>query len=163
MFATVLAGLLALVVLAVVRPAGPLDQHDLADQRDGLLDSGPMVPAQVGPVPFGGRPVVLLFLREPPDQRQLATWLAGLPDTADPVLVIQSPTTATAVPTWPARIITDPQQLLATAVTVPTPNDSGPGIGYAVVDSGRVVRYSPLDPRWYDNAFEVATIVGATR
>lgn len=162
-FGVALAGLLAVVVLAVVRPAGPLDQRDLAHQRDGLLDSAPVVPGQVGPISFGGRPVVLLFLRDPPDQRQLAGWLADLPDSADPVVVVQSPAAATRVPSQSTRIITDPQEQLAAAVALPTPNDGGPGIGYAVVDSERVVRYSTLDPRWHDNAFEVATILGATR
>ncbi|HEV2087875.1 MAG TPA: hypothetical protein VGR21_06165 [Cryptosporangiaceae bacterium] len=161
MFGAVLAALLTVVMLAVVRPAGPLDQPDLAYQRDGLLDSAPAVPAQVGPVRFGGRPVVLLFLREPPDRRRLAGWLAGLPDRAEPVVVVQSPTPLPVGPASPARVVNDPQQRLAAAVSLPEPNDGGPGIGYAVVDSERVVRYSTLDPRWCDNAFEVATILGA--
>lgn len=69
-FAAALAVLLSVVVLAVVRPAGPLDQYDLDYQRDGLLLS-----AQVGPVTFGGRPVVLLFLREAPDPP--CAWAGG--------------------------------------------------------------------------------------
>lgn len=162
-FAAALAGLLAVVVLAVVRPAGPLDQHDLAYQRDGLLDTAPVVPDRVAAVTFGGRPVALLFLREPPDPQRLQEWLAGLPEAADPVVVVQSaPVAPGAVPTS-AQVVRDPDERLAAAVALPAPNDGGPGIGYAVVDSERVVRYSTLDPRWYDNAFEVATIVGATR
>lgn len=159
-FAATLAALLTFVVVVVVRPAGPLDQHDLAFQRDGLLLSGPVVPAQVGPVTFGGRPVVLLFLREAPDPLRLGGWLKGLPPGADPVVVVQS---AAAVGSTTARVVNDPEQQLAAAVALPASNDGGPGIGYAVVDGERVVRYSTLDPRWHDNAFEAATVVGATR
>lgn len=170
-FAVVLAVLLAVVVLAVVRPAGPLDQPDLAYQRDGLLDAAPVVPAQVDVqgrvVGFGSQPVALLFLREPPDPQRLRGWLAGLPAAATPVVVVQSSPGAagevSAEVVAAAPVVWDPDGRLAAVVALPTPNDGGRGIGYAVVDSDRVVRYSTLDPRWYDNAFEVATIIGATR
>lgn len=49
----------------------------------------------------------------------------------------------------------------AAAVDLPEPEDGGPGVGYAVIDSARVVRYATLDPRWHENAFELDTIVGA--
>jgi hypothetical protein len=57
--------------------------------------------------------------------------------------------------------VSDDEQRLAAAVNRPRPNAGGPGIGYAVVDSDRVVRYSTLDPEWAVNAFEVATIAGS--
>lgn len=62
----------------------------------------------------------------------------------------------------PPSVVPDPEGRLAAAVGLPRPVDGGPGVGYAVVDADGVVRYSTLDPAWADNAFEVATILGAT-
>lgn len=59
------------------------------------------------------------------------------------------------------QTVIDPTGALAAAVALPPPVGGGRGVGYAVVDAGRVVRYSTLDPSWPGNAFEVATIVGA--
>ena len=67
-----LAVVLTAVVVALVRPPGPRDQPDPARQRDGLRLDGPVVAACAEGVTFGGRPVVLLFDREPPDQQRLA-------------------------------------------------------------------------------------------
>jgi len=55
--------LLAVIVLVVVHPPGPLDERTLADQRNGLLRNGPVLPSSVSGVDFGTEPVVLLFLR----------------------------------------------------------------------------------------------------
>lgn len=164
-FAAGLGLLLTLVVVLVVRPPGPLDQVSLADQRTGLLLDGPTVPPEVAGVPFGGEPVVLLFLREPPGAGVLARWAAEIPDRARVVVVVQptggDPTgTGQAEETGIAEVH-DEQQRLAAVVDLPEPNAGGPGVGYAVVDSERVVRYSTLDPAWRANAFEVATIVGS--
>ena len=57
------------------------------------------------------------------------------------------------------EVVVDPDGRLADAVALPTPVDGGPGIGYAVVDSQRQVRYSTLDPAYLVNAFEVTTIL----
>jgi hypothetical protein len=46
---------------------------------------------------------------------------------------------------------------------MPRPVDGGRPIGYAVVDADRTVRYAPLDPHWFNNAFEAATIAGAVQ
>jgi hypothetical protein len=46
-------------------------------------------------------------------------------------------------------------------VALPEPVDGGPGVGYAVADGERLVRYFTLAPNWPDNAVEVATITGA--
>jgi len=156
----VLALALTVVVVVLVRPPGPLDQSDPADQRNGLLLDGPVVPPEVAGVAFGGRPVVLLFDRELPDAEDLAGWLGGVPPRAEVRLVVPSPGAAppelTGVP-----VLADRSGRLAAVVELPAPVDGGPGIGYAVVDSDRQVRYSTLDPAYLTNAFEVATIVGA--
>jgi hypothetical protein len=153
----VLAAVLAFVIVALVRPPGPLDDVDPAFQRDGLLLGGPVVPEQVAGVGFGGRPVVLLFVREPPQDDALAQWLAAVPDAADVRVVVPEPTT----PDLPAPVVVDPLNKLADVVDMPQPVDGGRPIGYAVIDSGRVVRYATLDPSYLRNSFEVTTIVGA--
>lgn len=152
-----LASVLTFVVVALVRPPGPLDDPDPAYQRDGLLLSGPVVADQVAGVEFGGRPVVVLFLREPPEPGALATWAASVPDGAGTAVVLPAPTTADL----PLRTVVDPVGELADAVDMPEPVDGGPPVGYAVVDADRVVRYATLDPAYLENAFEVQTMVGA--
>jgi hypothetical protein len=156
----VLATVLTVVVVVLVRPPGLLDQPDVAYQRDGLLLNGPVVPEELAGVEFGDRPVVLLFERELPDASALAQWLGEVPDRAAVRLVVPEP-----VPRLLARpqseIVVDPAGRLAEAVDLPTPVDGGRGVGYAVVDSERRVRYSTLDPAYLTNAFEVATIVGS--
>jgi len=148
-----------LVVVVQVRPPGPLDQPDPAHQRDGLLLDGPQVDATVAGVAFGQRPVVLLFVREPPDAPALREWAAQMPEVADVRLVLaEPPATRPPVPT-----VVDPAGVLASAVGMPTPVDEGRPLGYAVVDSGRSVRYATLDPAYLRNAFEVATMAGAVR
>lgn len=154
----VLALVLSYVVLVLVKPPGPLDQPDLAYQRDGLLRDGPRLPPQVGDVRFGGRAVVLLFLREPPRPQDVRAYAQGLPASAELTVVLPSAPSATDLP---APVAADPTGELAAAVDLPTPVDGGRGIGYAVVDAERLVRYSTLDPAWRGNGFEVATITGA--
>jgi hypothetical protein len=155
----VLAAVLTLVVVALVRPPGPLDDVDPAYQRDGLLLAGPVVPEQVVGVELGGRPVVLLFVREPPPAQQLAAWAVAVPEDAGVIVVLPQPTTAEL----PAATVVDPLNRLADVVGMPQPVDGGRPVGYAVVDSDRVVRYATLDPAYLTNAFEVSTIVRAVR
>ena len=62
----VAAVVLAVVVTVVVRGPWPLDDPAPADQRDGLLLSGPTLPREVADGVFGARPVVLLFERDVP-------------------------------------------------------------------------------------------------
>lgn len=152
-----LAAVLAFVVVALVRPPGPLDDPDPAFQRDGLLLDGPVVDDQVLGIDFGGRPVVLLFVRETPDPQGLKIWAQSVPDMADVRVVLPQPTAADL----PLATVVDPLNKLAGAVDMPQPVDGGRPIGYAVVDTDRVVRYATLDPVYLDNAFEVQTIVGA--
>ena len=151
------AAVLAFVVIALVRPPGPLDDVDPAFQRDGLLLDGPVVPQELGDVQFGGRPVVLLFVRDLPQPDKLAQWLTAVPDDADVRVVVPQPTTTQL----PAPVVVDPLNKLADAVDMPQPVDGGRPVGYAVIDSDRVVRYATLDPAYLTNAFEITTILGA--
>jgi len=166
LFAAVGGALLAAVVLLLVRTAGPLDESSLADQRNGLLRGSPTVAPLVAGVRFGTAPVVLLFVRQPPAPRDVRRWSSGLPAYARVRVVVQRPAArATAAPQpgpdTTTATVTDPRGLLARAVGLPSSRDGGPGIGYAVVDAYRRVRYSTLDPSWRGNGFEVATIAGA--
>ena len=155
-FAAFAAGL-AVVVVALVRPPGPLDDVDPAFQRDGLLLDGPVVPQELVGIEFGGRPVVLLFVRELPQANDLAPWLEAVPDGADVRVVVPQPAAAEL----PAPIVADPLNKLADVVDMPEPVDGGRPVGYAVIDSERVVRYATLDPSYLTNSFEVTTIVKA--
>ncbi|MGN6243600.1 MAG: hypothetical protein ACTHOD_22260 [Motilibacteraceae bacterium] len=149
-----LVALLAAAVLAVHRPQGPLDQRDPARQRDGLADVRGKVPPLVAGVRFGDGVVELLFLRRPADAADLAGFRRQQPDGARVLVVLP---TADA----PTGYLADPSGSLARAVGLPIPVDGGPGVGYAVVDPQRRVRYSTLDPDWAANAFEPAVIAGA--
>lgn len=155
-----LAVVLTVVVVWVVRPPGPLDQADPAYQRDGLLLDGAVVPREVAGVDFGGRPVVLVFDRSLPDRDALAEWVAAVPQEAVVRFVLPEPAPR-SFDLPGLEIVVDPGGRLADAVDLPTPVDQGSGIGYAVVDSDRQVRYSTLDPVYLTNAFEIATIVGS--
>lgn len=154
---TALAVVLTFVIIALVRPPGPLDDPDPAFQRDGLLLSGPVVDVEVVGVKFGTQPVVLLFLREPPGAVELSSWAQSVPGSARAYVVLPGPTTTEL----PLPTVVDPAGALAQAVGMPQPVDGGRPVGYAVVDGDRVVRYATLDPDYLDNAFEVETIVGA--
>jgi hypothetical protein len=148
---------LTFVVVVLVRPPGPLDQSDPAYQRDGLLIDGPVVAQDLPGVELGGRPVVLLFVREVPDRQALQRWAAEVPERADVRLVLAEPTTVDL----PVETVVDTVGSIAQAVDLPTPVDGGRPVGYAVVDSDRQVRYATLDPEYLVNAFEVTTIVRA--
>ena len=153
----VLATVLTFVVVALVKPPGPLDDPDAAYQRDGLLLDGPVVPERSGGVSFGGRPVVLLFVREPPRAGELRTWAAAVPGAAEVRLVLPAPSARQ----FPVPTVIDPLNRLAEVVQMPKPVDGGRPVGYAVVDADRVVRYATLDPDYLRNAFEIRTIAGA--
>lgn len=156
-----LALVLTVVVVLLVRPPGPLDQPDPANQRNGLLLSGPSVAPEVAGVDFGARPVVLLFDRELPGAAGLERWVEQVPAGAEVRLVVPGPLAPEAAAALGTEVVVDPEAILAAAVDLPTPVDGGPGVGYAVVDSNRQLRYSTLDPVYLENAFEIATIVGA--
>lgn len=154
-----LAVTLTFVVVALVQRTGSLDDPEPAYQRDGLLLSGAVLPERVVGVEFGGRPVVLLFLREPPQTRGLAERTAAVPDRADTVVVLPAPTTEDL----PAPTVIDPLNGVGGVVELAEPADRGRPVGYAVVDSDRVVRYATLDSHYLTNAFEISTILGVVR
>ena len=140
-----IALVLTLVVVLVVRPPGPLDDPAAGDQRDGLLLDGPVLPARVDGVEFGGRPVVVLFDREQPSGPAFEHWRETVADGGVDLVVK----------------VGAAGDELADAVGMPTPVDGGRPVGYAVVDPARRVRYATLDPVYPQNAFEVDVITGA--
>lgn len=152
-----LAVVLTVVVVALVRPPGPLDQADPAYQRDGLLLDGPRVEQDVPGLQLGERPVVVLFERRPPDRQALAVWLESVPAAARVQLVLLEPTRVEL----PVEVVVDPVDEIADVLGMPRPVDGGRPVGYAVVDAARVVRYATLDPEYLGNGFEVTTIVRA--
>ena len=143
--ALVIAVVLSLVVVLVVRPPGPRDDPDPAFQRDGLLLDGPVLPARAAGVEFGGRPVVVLFDRQPPSGPAFERWRRTVSDDGVE-LVVRAGGAGDA---------------LAELVGMPTPVDGGRPVGYAVIDPDRQVRYATLDPSYLANAFEVDVITGA--
>lgn len=162
-FGVIAAVVLSVVVLLLIHLPGPLDEKTLADQRNGLVADAPVLPATVAGVDFGGRTVVLLFQRTVPDEADVQRWRSGLPDDLEIRVVVQEPAAQNPDQVAGVPVVVDVAQMLAMAVALPAARDGGPGVGYAVVDAGRVTRYSTLDPSWAGNAFEVATLVGATR
>jgi hypothetical protein len=152
-----LAMVLTFVIVTLVRPPGPLDDPNPAYQRDGLLLNSPVLPQQVAGLDFGGRAVVLLFVREVPPGDELAEWAAAVPKQAEVRVVLPAPTSDDL----PVPAVDDPLNRLARAVHMRAPVDGGRPVGYAVVDAARVVRYATIDPNYLSNSFEVATIVGA--
>lgn len=141
--------ILSLTVVFVVRGPGPEDDPDPAAQRDGLLLNGPVVPSVVAGVEFGGRTVVVLFDREAPSGAAFESWSREVSDDGVDLDVV--------VPGSPDAT------MIASTLRLPTPVDGDFPVGYAVVDSDRVLRYSTLDPEYLDNAFEVDVITGAVR
>ena len=138
--------LLALVIVFVVKSPGPLDDPDPANQRAGLLLNGPVLPAQVAGMSFGGHPVIVLFERTPPEGEAFQQWSQAVSDDGVQLVVVTGSQQASE---------------LAAAVHMPTPVDGGPPVGYAVIDANRVVRYATLDPVYTRNSFEVDVITGA--
>lgn len=143
--ALVVAVVLSLVVVLLVRPPGPRDDPDPAEQRNGLLLAGPVLPARAGGVEFGGRPVVVLFARRPPSGPAFDEWRRTVSDDGVELVVRAG----------------EAGDVLADLVGMPTPVDGGRPIGYAVVDPARRVHYATLDPKYVANAFEVDVITGA--
>ena len=158
LFAAVSGLLLSAVVLLLVRTPGPLDENTFGNQRNGLLARGAVVDPTVDGVRFGDTVVVLLFVRRAPSQSDVRAWARDLPGSVTVRVVVQRPDSGS---TSGGNLVFDRLGQLAAAVGLPRPNDGGPGVGYAVVDTSRTVRYATLDPSWRGNGFEVATIVGA--
>ena len=137
-----LAVLLTVVVLLLVRPPGPLDDPAPARQRDALLVTGPQLAPEVGGVTLGGRVVVVLFVRTLPNGPAFDSWREAA-SSAGGEVVVQVGAAGAA---------------LAAAVRIAVPVDGGAPVGYAVIDTGRRVRYATLDPTYAANAFEVHVV-----
>ena len=137
------------VVLRVVPMPGPLDDPDPAEQRDGIVRDGPLLPLGLGGVQFGGQTTVLLFERTAPSGPGYQRWSDEISqDGVRLVVCVAGSPRSTA---------------LARAVGLAVPTDGGAPVGYAVVDQDRRVRYETLDPVYQQNAFEVNVITRAIR
>lgn len=145
----VLAVALSVIVVFVVRGPGPEDDPDPAEQRDGLLLDGPLIPEVVSGVRFGDHTVVVLFERDPPSGTAYDDWRATVTDDGVELVVVVRGTEGA----------TD----LARVLKLPKPVDGGFPVGYAVVDAEQRLSYSTLDPEYAANAFEVDVITGAVR
>lgn len=143
--AAVVGLVLTLVIVLLVRPPGPRDDPDPADQRNGLLLDGPVLPARAAGAEFGGRPVVVLFDRDEPSGPAFERWRTTVADDGVTLLVR----------------VGGAGDELARLVGMPVPVDGMRPVGYAVVDPSRKVRYATLDPVYEKNAFEVDVITGA--
>ena len=141
----VAALVLSVVVILLVRPPRARDDPDPADQRDGLVVDGPVVPVMAAGTSFGGHPIVVLFERSMPTGPAFESWKHSIAD--DHVqLVVRSGRAG---------------DVLARLVGMPTPVDGGRPVGYAVIDASRRVRYATLDPMYQVNSYEVSVIVHA--
>ncbi len=142
----VFALVLSLVVVLLVRGPGPRDDPDPAFQRDGLLLDGPVLPEQVAGVRFGGRPVVVLFERQPPSGGAFERWRQRVSDDGVE-LVVPWPGVGSRLGwrrRWACRSPWTAARRSATRWST---------------RPGR--RYATLDPAYLDNAFELDVITGA--
>lgn len=143
----------------------PLDAHDLAYQRPGILDVHgepfPAPPVTEG-IPTAGMRTVVFFTRPPlvAELTQALVERRGLGARTQAVIVVAGaapPSTVAGIP-----VVPDPAGQLAAAYRMDQPRDGGPPVGYAIVDSAGRVRYHTLDPSVADQLEEVATMVEAT-
>ena len=141
----VVALILTLVVVLVVRAPGSLDDPDPADQRNGLLLDGRVLPSGTDGAMFRGRTSVVLFERDEPSGPEFERWKATVSDDGVDVVVR----------------VGSAGKRLADLIGMPTPVDGMRPVGYAVVDASGRVRYATLDPSYEKNAFEVDVITGA--
>jgi hypothetical protein len=126
------AVLLSVLVIAFKTNSGPLDDPNQAFQRDGALHQGRQLPKRIGGIAFGGRSVVVLFVRRQPPAQALALWKAGATHSGSRLVVAVAGQPGTSA--------------LRDAVGLRTPNDGGQPVGYAIIDRSRRVHYAILDP-----------------
>lgn len=165
--AVVVFGALLLVARAAREP---LDDRDLAYQRPGLLDVGPLpVPApSIRDLDYAGGPTVVAFARAV-GVTSVCRSLAGRSDPlpAEVVVVVApGPPSASPPPTTcpapagrnPVRVV--PADSVASFGIGPT-RDGGPPVGYAIVDRNGLIRYRTLDPTYTERWAEVETVLGS--
>ena len=151
--------LVAVVIVGVGGP-GPLDDPHEGDQRPGILAPADQARGLTGlrlpGDPIGRRPVVVVFERRPPDPPRLRAFLDEAPEDFATVLAVPERGARSPVP-----VVTDEGARLARRLGMPTPQDAGYPIGYALIDSEGRVRYATLDPTFLEHGFELATLSGA--
>ncbi len=142
----------------------PLDDRDLAFQRPGFLDPhGPSFPAPrvAEGLPVPGRRAVVFFVR--PDQeaslRSALSTRRSILDGARIAVVVPGDSHQELPGTvW----IVDRAGNLAEGFHMRRPRDHGPPVGYAIVDSSGLVRYTTLDSGVAQRLEEVRTMLIAT-
>lgn len=151
----------SVVLLAAAGQAeGGRDDRDQAEQRVGFLDEGllPMLaPPVTAGVPASGQPTVLLFLRPGGADRQCRQVARTVESKAAVVVVISGPASCPDIP----AVVVDPDGRTAVAYGMRVPADSGPPVGYAIVDDRGMVRYRTLDPNPASHRGEILTILDA--
>lgn len=152
-------------LLVVTRAAeGPLDDTDPAWQRPGFVDAGPLptpAPAVTENVPVEGRPSVVFFAR-PDSLARLCHAVAShdFGENVDVVIVVAGSDQRCPGGT---PVVADPLTAIARRYGMREPRGGGAPVGYAVVDTGRRIRYRTLDPTVHDELSEVDTILAALR
>ncbi len=156
------AAVLSVVVVAVVRDPGALDDPDPGHQRPGFLIDGPRLEGVALPGrPLGRQPVLLVFDRRLPPADAFAAFLADVPDSVAAVVVVPDRGDAQASAPPAAHVVVDPAGRLARRVGLRRPKGGGSPVGYALVDRSAQVRYATLDPTYLEHAFEVNTVAEA--
>lgn len=152
------AGLGAGLVVAD-RSRGPLDDVDVAHQRDGLVvdlgpvDLSPHVPPRTS--------AAVLFVR-PGMLEQLSRTLSAPtgPDLPAHVrLLVAQPGPSTDQ--HDLTVVDDTSGALRRACLMRDTRDGGYPVGFAVVDAAGHLRYRTLDPGMSERWFELRTMVGA--
>ena len=149
-FAALGSGILVAVVLLLIHLPGPMDERTLADQRNGLVASGPVVPADVAGSTSAGRRWCCCSSGRFPRPATCSGGGRGCRADLTVRVVAQArrsmPATVGGCRWSRTRSLRWPGRWRARL------RDGGPGVGYAVVDAGRVTRYATLDPSWARNA-----------
>lgn len=153
------AGLGVGLVLAE-RSRGPLDDVDVAHQRDGLVvDLGPV---DLSPHLPTRTPAALLFVR-PGMLAQLAETLSGTagPDLPGAVRLLVSQPGPLPPDGYGLHVVDDTSGALRRACRMRDTRDGGYPVGFAVVDAAGHLRYRTLDPGMAERWFELRTMVRA--
>jgi hypothetical protein len=143
----------------------PLDDPDLVFQRPGFLDphGTPFAaPRFADNLPSPGRRAVVFFVR-PEQAVSLSSAISSnrklLADARLAAVLSEG-----QAPTDPSdtSCIVDSSRRLAERFPMRRPRDGGPPVGYAIVDSSGLVRYTTLDPGASQRLKEVRTMLAAT-